>query len=155
MRRYLVEIEEGLPVDARKFTSRVERILADPRSWAAGEGFALRRVSSGRAAFRVTLASPDTTDRLCAPLQTGGIFSCFQRGRSVLNHGRWSGGSPVYPGDLASYRAYMVNHEVGHALGHGHLGCPAAGRLAPVMMQQSKGLAGCRPNAWPLPGELR
>jgi hypothetical protein len=47
------------------------------------------------------------------------------------------------------YRAYLVNHEVGHRLGHGHSHCHGAGRPAPVMMQQSKGIGACTANPWP------
>jgi predicted Zn-dependent protease len=46
----------------------------------------------------------------------------------------------------------MVNHEVGHYLGLGHVGCPKKGAKAPVMMQQSISLGGCVPEAWPYPG---
>ena len=46
----------------------------------------------------------------------------------------------------------VVNHETGHWLGHGHLGCPGPGP-APVMMQQSKGRGACSFNPWPLPFE--
>jgi hypothetical protein len=110
-------------------------------------------VSSGPVAFHVVLASPATTDRLCRPLDTGGTLSCYQSGRSVLNAFRWFGGSRNYPGDLAGYRTYMVNHEVGHALGHGHRHTCGDGGLAYVMIQQTKSLLGCRPNPWPLPDE--
>ena len=61
---------------------------------------------------------------------------------------------PRRPSRCATYRHMVVNHETGHWLGHGHLGCAGRGRPAPVMMQQSKGLAGCRHNPWPLPSEL-
>ena len=62
---------------------------------------------------------------------------------------RWVRGSATYGTDLTSYRTYLVNHEVGHGLGHRHVSCPAPGRPAPIMVQQTLGLEGCR--AWPWP----
>jgi Protein of unknown function (DUF3152) len=147
--RYTVEVEGGLRVDRRAFAAAVERVLADRRGWASA-GLAFRRVSAG-ADLRVALASPSLTDRLCAPLPTNGIFSCASGSRAVLNARRWRHGADAYRGQLDRYRAYMVNHEVGHVLGHGHAWCPAVGAPAPVMMQQTKGLGGCRPNPWPFP----
>jgi len=69
----------------------------------------------------------------------------------VLNLARWVTGAPSYAGRLTEYRQYLVNHEVGHTLGRGHERCPGPGRPAPVMLQQTKGLAGCARNTWPYP----
>ena len=149
LRRFTVEVEAGIGHDPRAFAAAVERTIFDRRSWLGSGRYAFQRVADGPVALRVVLASPRTTDRLCRPLRTGGIFSCFQRGRAVINVSRWQGGARAYGGDLASYRLYVVNHEVGHAFGHGHRSCPGAGRPAPTMMQQTKGVGSCRPNPWP------
>jgi hypothetical protein len=153
LRRFMVEVEAGLPDDPAAFAAAVERVLFDERSWGGGGRLSFQRVASGPVAFRVVLASPWTTNRLCRPLDTGGVLSCYQRGRSVLNAMRWHDGAAGYRGDLASYRVYMVNHEVGHALGHGHQHACGPGGLAYVMIQQTKSLLGCRRNVWPLAGE--
>jgi len=152
VKRYLVEIEDGLAGDDDAFADFVERTLGDRRSWTHPGGLSLQRVDSEPVDFRVTLASPDTVDRYCAPLDTNGYTSCYDgKGRALLNVLRWMTGVPWYVDQMTTYRQYMVNHEVGHALGHGHEHCPAAGALAPVMQQQTLGLQGCRRNAWSYP----
>ncbi len=151
LQRYRVQVEGGLGVDAEQFAAEVERVLADGRSWGADRRLSFQRVDRGPVRFTVVLASPRTTDRLCRPLDTAGRYSCGTGQRAVLNSRRWLRGADAYAGRLPAYRTYLVNHEVGHVLGHRHERCPGPGRRAPVMLQQTKGLAGCRPNPWPHP----
>ena len=153
--RYTVEIEDGLGVDERTVSATVRSVLLDPRGWQTKDHVRFVNVSPAQAAagakvdIRVTLASPALTDRLCAPLQTRSEVSCWNGARSVLNLRRWALGDDSYGADVARYRVYQVNHEVGHGLGHGHQQCPGRGRPAPVMQQQTIALGGCRP--WPFP----
>lgn len=81
----------------------------------------------------------------CAPAQTHGTWNCRIGGEVVLNSDRWLRMTPTCD-DLVEYRAYMVNHEVGHFLGHDHADCPGKGEPAPVMLQQSRALEGCLAN---------
>jgi hypothetical protein len=154
LKTFLVEVEGGLPVNRRAFAATVQRILFDERGWTARDRLAFKRVDAGPVDVRVALVSPGTTDRLCAPLETAGRYSCHQDGRAVLNYRRWQHGAAAYEQDLERYRTYLVNHEVGHALGHSwHRACPGAGARAPVMMQQTMGVGQCRAHPWPLPEE--
>jgi hypothetical protein len=145
---YRLEVEQGLPLDGAAIAAEVHRILTDARGWQPIEGVAFSRTDAG-ASFDVIIASPALTDRLCYPLDTIGQLSCRNGGRVILNARRWATAVPWYAGRMADYRAYLVNHEVGHQLGHGHKGCPAPGAPAPVMLQQSKSLYGCKANPWP------
>lgn len=153
--RYTVEVEGGLGPAAAGLPETVARVLLDQRAWQPVDGIRFVNVTPRQAAsgqhvdIRVTLASPKTTDRLCAPMRTTSQVSCWNGERSVLNLRRWILGAETWGGDLAGYRTYLINHEVGHGLGHQHAECPAPGRHAPVMMQQTLGLHGCVPWAWP------
>ena len=151
--RYIIEVEQGLAVNHECFAEQVEAVLADARSWAGDESISLERVDSGLVDFRVTLASPATTDARCAPMETDGMYSCWDGERAMLNVWRWEHGTPEFDGDLSTYRTYLINHEVGHGLGHNHRRCPGEGEVAPVMQQQTVALSGCLPNGWPLANE--
>jgi hypothetical protein len=67
----------------------------------------------------------------------------------MVNLKRWNTGPPQFPGSIHEYQALIINHEVGHRIGHGHEGCPGKGKPAPAMLQQIDGLHGCVANAWP------
>ena len=136
---------------ARSFARLVDGVLNDPRGWLQA-GYTFELAGPGPADIEIVLASASMTDRLCSPLQTFGRYSCAQGNRAVLNFERWQHGAPAY-GSLTRYRTYMINHEVGHLLGRAHAYCSTSGARAPLMAQQTKGVAPCRPNPWPLPGE--
>lgn len=151
MLTYQVEVEREVPLDRQRFASTVDDVLSDPRGWTASSTHALARVEAS-GDIRVLLATPETTDTLCAPLNTRGRLSCRNGDLVVINAWRWLNGADPYGPDLDNYRRYLINHEVGHALGNAHEDCPAAGALAPVMMQQTKGVGECLTNPWPGPG---
>jgi hypothetical protein len=147
---YTVEVEDAVGYSADEFARIVDATLADHRSWIADGSVSFQRVPAD-GQVRIVLATPATVDGLCLPLDTAGLYSCHQGGTVALNSERWLHGTVDWPGPLVEFRHYAVNHEVGHAIGHGHDTCPGAGQPAPVMMQQSKGLNGCLPNGWPFP----
>ncbi len=185
---YTVEVEDGLDpasfAGADSFAAVVEGTLSDPRSWAGTGDVSLQRVGEDAPDpdFRVSLTSPATTKQ---PGMCGSAIpyeaSCNLGGqidRVVINLARYVRGALAFDADLTGYRQYVINHEVGHALRHGHVGCATDGELAPVMMQQTFGVANdyvselnsraggdpdsvpadgktCEPNAWPNPQAKR
>ncbi|MEU6421658.1 DUF3152 domain-containing protein [Streptomyces spiralis] len=158
---YRVDVEEGLGLDGALFAEAVQKTLNDDRSWAHDGARTFERVSSGRPDFVITLASPGTTAVWCAKSgldTTEDNVSCDSAAteRVMINAYRWAQGSKTYGDKMYAYRQMLINHEVGHRLGHGHVTCDKDGALAPVMQQQTKFLdhdgIHCLPNPWPYPG---
>lgn len=151
---YRIEKRGPIKADLTEFATLAAETLADPRGWRA-QGTAFKQVDSG-GDFTLWLSTADAMSSF------GGVcnfrWSC-RSGRNVaINEARWTGASDTWnaaKGSLRDYRNMVVNHEVGHWLGHSHLMCPGAGKKAPVMQQQSKSLQGCTFNPWPLTSELR
>ncbi|PWR05802.1 hypothetical protein DKT68_25110 [Micromonospora acroterricola] len=152
LRRYRVAVERGTGQDAHAFAATVDEVLADPRSWIASGELRVQRVADADAAdFTIYLATPVTSERMCAEggLSTEGYTSCRLPGQVIINLARWLEAVPDYGAPLGTYRTYVINHEVGHEFGEEHEACPGPGEPAPVMQQQTYGLEGCVANAWP------
>lgn len=159
LRRFRVAVEKGSNEDAADFAEQVATILGDPRSWTGGGQLRLQMVrGSDPADFTVFLATRDTAGQMClrggTNIRVGGrpYTSCRAIGKAIINLDRWRLSAPPYASakvPLFTYRQYVINHEVGHELGHHHQGCPKAGGPAPVMVQQTLTLRGCRAYAWP------
>ena len=151
---YAVYVERGIKIDRKLFAEDVGGVLGDSRSWKRSGRVSFRQVgSASRADTRLILASPNLVDRLCAPLDTAGYVSCTQGSSVILNLNRWRYSVPHFNSRL-EYRRMLVNHEVGHRIGQSHRSCSGSRNKAPVMQQQTYGLQGCRPNAWPLDSEV-
>ncbi|WP_405730720.1 DUF3152 domain-containing protein [Streptomyces sp. NBC_01537] len=148
---YKVEVEKGIELPADQAAEAIEVILADTRGWTADGTDGFRLISSGTAEFTVKIATPGTVDKLCGAhaIKTYGNLNCKAGTTVVVNLRRWIEGSPQFDGPISDYRALIINYEVGLILGRGQVTCPGKGKLAPVMMQQIKGLKGCVANAWP------
>jgi hypothetical protein len=148
--RFRVAVEADLDLAPEEFAAAVDEILADPRGWTATERRFQRVGEDDESEFTIYLATPGTSEEICAEagLHTEGYTSCHVPGEVVINVARWLTAVPGYP--LPEYRAFALNHEVGHELGAAHRGCPGSGKPAPVMMPQTQGLDGCTPHGWPL-----
>jgi hypothetical protein len=146
--RVRVEVEQGLGVDPTAFARFVLATLNDPRGWSHGDALSFAR-TDGPADFRVVLGSADLARGLCAT-HPGDPTSCGGGDRAVIAVDRWLDGAESYRDDLTAFRRFAINHEVGHVLGRSNAFC-TPGHLAPVMVDQARGLFGCLRNAWPYP----
>ena len=163
LRRFRVAVERGSNEDVTAFAEQVVATLGDPRSWIGGGQLRLQMVpGSDPADFTVYLATRDTAGRRCerggTNIRIGGVpyTSCRATGQAIINLDRWRLSAKPYLNariPLATYRQYVINHEVGHELGHHHEGCPKAGGPAPVMVQQTLTTRSCTPYPWPRQGD--
>ena len=146
---YAVKIEPSLGLDPMCIKNLLFLILNNDTGWTNVTEKQFQLTSVEESDYVYIFASPEKTDELCAPIETNSIYSCRKEQNIVLNFFRWQNGAVDFKNDMETYRIYLINHETGHILGWGHVGCPKEGAIAPVMMQQSKGTEGCIPYGWP------
>jgi hypothetical protein len=135
------------------------RALATPlvlhsRGWLK-IGYKLRVTEKSRKnAIRVELTPQAVMDRMFPSFSNKKLSVCNMETREIfLSEARWRRQLPDDSSmSLPAYRCYLINHELGHALGktvHENT-CDAEGR-ASIMRQQTLGLGSCvSPTPFPL-----
>lgn len=150
---YHVETRGRITTSLADFKRLAQQTYDDPRGW-RNAGIRFRRVATG-GSLTLVLSEASWLPRFSSGCSSS--WSCRVGRFVIINQERWKHASPAWNargGSLRDYRHMVVGHETGHWLGHGHRGCPGPGSLAPVMMQQSIELDGCRFNPWPIRSEL-
>ena len=151
--RYHVETRGRITTSVKQFRAQAQQTYEDARGWRAA-GIRFVPVAHG-GAFTLVLSQASLLPSFSS--QCSAMWSCRVGRFVVINQDRWEHASPAWNAAhlaLRDYRHMVVDHETGHWLGLHHVQCPGPGRLAPVMMQQSKGLQGCRFNPWPTRHEI-
>lgn len=145
--------------DLTEFADTVYSTLNDPRGWPrAGATFRETDGSDPNAcSMTLTLAAADQMTSFST--ECSDEYSCRVGNDVIINIDRWNNATEGWlnaGGTVERYRTMVINHEVGHRLGHldNELTCPAVNQPAPLMQQQSMDLLGCVPNEWPLDEEL-
>ena len=148
---YSVTTRGRITASVRDFARLAQETYDDARGWRAG-GVQFRRVRRG-GNFTLVLSEARLVPSFSGTCSA--TWSCRVGRYVIINQDRWKHASPAWNAARQTrrdYRHLVVNHETGHWLGRGHVGCPGSGP-APVMMQQSKGTGGCSFNPWPLARE--
>jgi hypothetical protein len=129
--------------DERQFDFYMMVYLNSPDGWSQ-YGYSFEPVERDPRIF-IRLCSADVIEKTCEIKED---LSCAEvGGRHIyFSAKRWFHGSPASKLSLEDYRQYLVSHEMGHILGKEHVKCPCKGCPAPIMMQQTRGIAQCNPN---------
>ncbi|MQA27558.1 MAG: DUF3152 domain-containing protein [Micromonosporaceae bacterium] len=149
---YKVGVKGSVNSSLQRFADLARETLNDQRGWSLGRHIRFSRIYTGTADMNLWLATGEEVakaDPICDE-----EWSCRVGKNVYVNIRRWNNGTVTWsPRPIKEYRQYIFNHEVGHWMGLPHSGCPGSGAAAPVMMQQSINLYGCKINLWPTHAE--
>lgn len=140
-------------VTSQQLQTQTLDVLNDPSGWnQAGFEF----VADDTSNLTIVLAEGALVDELCLPLETYSQVSCQNGPTVALNADRWREGGDDWDSSVENYRAYLINHEVGHLIGlrHPTERCPSESRISALMEPQTNNLQNCTGNWIPLGWEI-
>lgn len=149
--KVFLTVHENAVTPLKVFKEIAAPLVEHPLGWAR-----LKVVKTASVADAIVTLTPNSVIEKLFP-HFGGLSVCNMLTKGVwLNEDRWRRTLPDNSHlPLAAYRAYMVHHELGHALGHHHTqGCSIPGDPAPIMIQQTLGIGQCSANPFPTKQEL-
>ena len=159
MIRFRFRFGTAVPEDVRR---EMRKYLLDARGWGA-LGYELVEVpsSSRKCDVVIRLQSAQKMNELYGDIPRLRGMSVTDSGsrpmRIDIHETNWFAPPAVYEANARldmtreqAYRAYVINHEMGHALGYGHSSA-TRGESCPVMYQQTRGTGSsyCEANPWP------
>ena len=153
-------VDPGINYSHKMFNKKVRSVLKHPKGWEYIDGNVFfefvpwtKHPNISLNKITIRLSSNNTIEKICG-FQKEKLSCCDMETKECwLNYDRWTYGSKASGLPLYKYRNYMINHEVGHALGRLHVECPCEGCSAPIMMQHTITIGECKPNDKPIKGE--
>lgn len=142
---------------AKGFANTVFRVLDNPQGWPRAGVVFEETTDRNACESTITLAESSKLPEYSQGCSVD--YSCRVGENVIINKKRWDEAVEhwfTHGETLSQYRTMVLNHEVGHVLGHvdNETVCEGEGKEAPLMQEQSMDLRGCTPNAWPLGNEL-
>lgn len=145
-RPFRVHFENSVSPEEQR---EILKIINDRRSWFQGDRRAVK--CEPRSADWVVAFSYQDTPRF----EGLSVTEMSRPPRTVFHRKNWEKvPAPSKYKTKGGYHTYVVNHELGHALGAGHRSA-YPGKPTPVMVQQTLGQQGGTPNPFPLHEEIR
>jgi len=148
---YHIETWGSVVTPLHEFREKAAETLLHELGWSRG-GVVFEEVERG-GDFTLVLSEGTELARRYTPT-CDAFYSCRVGKNVIINDSRWQNATPVWTNSLRDYQHLVINHEVGHLLGHDHYFCKNTGDPAPVMQQQSIDLRNCTFNSWPLEFEI-
>jgi hypothetical protein len=130
--------------------NEISNILNDSRGW-KGRGYRFTEIKTGNPDAIITLVSQKELNKKYHGTDLEGfsvtVHTPNQPKMVYINGKNWYNVPKGFVGSLTTYRAYLIQHEMGHVLGY-HDEKPTDG-MCSVMYQQTRGTKDiCIANPW-------